>query len=69
MGAQKDFWDDRGCEMCCDRAFRWKRTDAEGQGAAGAHAEQHQGRPPHDEAEAHLLGGGLWERHTELNQI
>lgn len=54
--------------MCCVRAFRWERMDTEGQGAAEAHAEQ-QGKPPHDEAEAHLLGGGLWERHTELRQF
>lgn len=27
------------------------------------------GRPPLDEAEALLLGGGLWEDHTELRHF
>jgi hypothetical protein len=42
--------------------------DVEGQGAAGAHAEQRE-RPAHDEAEAHLLGGGLWEPHSDLRHF
>ena len=28
-----------------------------------------QGTPSHDNAAAHLLGGGLWERHTELRHF
>ncbi len=51
--------------MC--RAFRWERVDAEGQQAQ--HAEvQGQGRPSQDN-DTHLLGEGLWERHTDLGHL
>ena len=51
--------------MC--RAFRWERVDAEAQQAQ--HAESQAQRRPAQEDTAHLLGEGLWERHTELRGL
>ncbi|CAL5229393.1 g12711 [Coccomyxa viridis] len=49
------------------RAFRWERVDAEAQQAQ--HAESQAQRRPAQEDTAHLLGEGLWERHTELRGL
>ena len=49
------------------RAFRWERMDAEDQQAADRDAA-HQKGPSHEDA-AHLLGEGMWERHTEMRYL